>query len=216
MARPSGRRNEDYEEKRSALIDRLTRFVLDEGVNLPSLRQLAIAADTSQPTLNHYFGNRTGIIIAIIERMARMSAPLRDQMKRPAGTLEESLADYARLAGRLSSRKSYMNAHIFAIREGMNNPEVFKANDEGLLQTAIDALAERLVKSEGGPVNCAQAQVAGRMMMACAMMDALRNMLNGSRDAASIDTSDYPTMLNWLAHGVIRDPNARRTPQAAK
>ena len=67
MPRPAGVRNHDFESKRTALLDTLTQFALEDNMQRPSLRQFAIAARASEPTLRHYFRDRQGLIIAILQ-----------------------------------------------------------------------------------------------------------------------------------------------------
>ena len=69
MARPAGVKNQDYEEKRVALLDAMISHVEREDVVQPSLRQLAIAAGVSDINLKHYFGDRRGVVIALFKHM---------------------------------------------------------------------------------------------------------------------------------------------------
>ncbi len=207
MARPSGIRNPGYEEKRDAFLDTLTKFVMEQGVRLPSLRQLAIAAETSEPTLKHYFEDRTGVIIAIIERMGTMSDTLRDRLSAPAENIEIALSEYGRIASRLSSDAGYMNSHIFAIREGMVEESIFEAYNRVLVEPAISSIAQRLVKSKGGPVNYSTARVAADMLMSCAMMMALRRVVVEADTPQTGLDREYQLMINWITQGLIADPD---------
>lgn len=76
MPRPAGARNHDFDEKRAALLDALTDFALSADLRRPSLRQFAQAMNASEPTLRHYFGDRQGLIIEILENIGRKGAPL--------------------------------------------------------------------------------------------------------------------------------------------
>lgn len=70
MARPAGRTNSDYSEKRSALLERMVPLVFSQMPTRPSLRELAKYAGVQPNTLRHYFGDRTGLILALLEHIA--------------------------------------------------------------------------------------------------------------------------------------------------
>ena len=77
MARPRGTRSEDYEAKRAALIAKLRDRLRAPGPR-PSLRELSVAAEVSQPTLRHYFGDREGLVRAVMaDELEGGTAPLR-------------------------------------------------------------------------------------------------------------------------------------------
>ncbi|MEM5515999.1 hypothetical protein WNY37_03490 [Henriciella sp. AS95] len=207
MARPVGVRNPDFEKKKSDLIDKLTSFVLSDGVALPSMRQLAIAADTSQPTLNHYFSDRDGVIIAVIERLRIMSEPLRRQLRYAERTVEESIAGFIKIVKDLSGNDTYLRSHSFSIREGMVNPAVLKAYIEQLVDPAIDAIAERIVKTPGGSKNFATARVAARALYDAANSIAMRTALAGMRPDADEFERQLALMENWFLHGFLDYPD---------
>ena len=69
MPRPAGVRNHNFEAKRTALLETLTEFALQDDLRRPSLRQFALAAGASEPTLRHYFRDRQGVVIAILVRI---------------------------------------------------------------------------------------------------------------------------------------------------
>ena len=46
MPRPAGVRNHDFEAKKTALLDTLSEFALNDDLRRPSLRQFAIAAQS--------------------------------------------------------------------------------------------------------------------------------------------------------------------------
>lgn len=65
MARTSGARNADFEQRRCELLQRArARLALQTG-EPPSFRELALATGVSVATLRHYFGSREGLIKAL-------------------------------------------------------------------------------------------------------------------------------------------------------
>lgn len=67
MGRPAGRKNADHAEKRAELCRSLVPHLLTDG-RPTSLRELARQAGVSVPTLRHYFGDRDGVVAAVMER----------------------------------------------------------------------------------------------------------------------------------------------------
>jgi AcrR family transcriptional regulator len=51
-------------------------FALSGEIQRPSLRQLALAAETSEPTLRHYFTDRKGLVIAMMVELGERAQPI--------------------------------------------------------------------------------------------------------------------------------------------
>src|SRR5690348_12324286 len=66
LPRTKGVKNADYETKRRELLERMLPRFARLDLERPSLRQLAAAAEVTAPTLQHYFGDRTGVIAALL------------------------------------------------------------------------------------------------------------------------------------------------------
>lgn len=75
MARTPGSPNEDHEQKRIALLRALLPHLLVATPERPSLRDLARAAGVQPNTLRHYFGDRDGVVVAVLEQSRRDGAP---------------------------------------------------------------------------------------------------------------------------------------------
>lgn len=96
MARPRGARNADYDEQRLALARKVRdRVVAADGLRA-SLRELAAAADSSVATLKHYFGDREGVLRAVMESHHIDAAPYLAMASTPldGGDVRASLLDY--------------------------------------------------------------------------------------------------------------------------
>ncbi|HRJ00802.1 MAG TPA: hypothetical protein PKV67_08485, partial [Hyphomonas sp.] len=91
MPRPSGARNHDFDEKRAALLNTLTRYALTADLRRPSLRQFAMAAKQSEPTLRHYFGDRQGLVIEILENLRSRAMPLWIAFEEPSENVDAAL-----------------------------------------------------------------------------------------------------------------------------
>lgn len=207
MARPTGVRNQDYEDKRAALLTSLADYVLTENVFVPSFRQMAIAAETSEPTLKHYFDNRTGLVLALLKHFHDSIAPLRDVLGRAFPTIGEAVRDYTEIAKQMSKDSRYINAHVFAIRESLIDVDIFGAYVRYLVEPGTAALAERLVKSKGGPVNYSTARIAASMIITNASTMAFRKIILGDKDPVPIDYDhQFSLMANWMLNGLANDP----------
>lgn len=71
VSRRPGRNNDDHEEKRTALLRALFPALLSARPERPSLRDLAQIAGVQPNTLRHYFGDREGLLIALLEQARR-------------------------------------------------------------------------------------------------------------------------------------------------
>lgn len=77
MARPAGRRNADFEEKRLALARAARASFLRRGTGA-SLREIAEDSGTSLTNLRHYFGDRDRLFTAVLEVAQQEGAPWLD------------------------------------------------------------------------------------------------------------------------------------------
>ncbi len=95
MARTKGSRNARYDEQRAALARKAgAALQLDGGVNA-SLRELAEHASTSVATLRHYFGDRDGLLQAVMEGLRAEAAPYLAMAVRPVfGDVPRSLLQF--------------------------------------------------------------------------------------------------------------------------
>lgn len=72
--RPIGVRNADFQAKRDALVQRARDRLMEPRGAEASFRDLARATGVGTPTLRHYFGDRDGIVTAVLERSASEGA----------------------------------------------------------------------------------------------------------------------------------------------
>ena len=139
MPRPAGVRNHDFEEKREALINSLCDFALSTDLQRPALRRFARAADASEPTLRHYFGDRQGLVLAILECVGQRLQAVRASAVKEVG---EGSAIDVQLAGSLSSlrERAEIRAHAFGLIEGLADPVVGQAYLEHILEPTLAAI----------------------------------------------------------------------------
>ncbi len=91
MPRPKGARDADYGVKRSALLRKLSARLIQLDDTRPSLRQLAIAAGVTVPTLRHYFGDREDLVEAVLEEIFVHGEQYLERGAEPYGDLDQSI-----------------------------------------------------------------------------------------------------------------------------
>lgn len=207
MARPAGVRNQDFEVKRQVLLERLTNFVLSDDAELPSFRQLSIAAEVSEPTLRHYFKDRSGVISAILEHMYEISGFMREAISAPGKSIGDGLAGYHELLQEFRNNTRFIAGHAFAIRESMSDATAREAYLRYILIPSLDAVAERLVRTKGGPTNYQTARAAGVMLMSSSLMMILHQELLDGRRHMPLDVEQYFGLVrNWIRDGLEANP----------
>ena len=202
MARPAGVRNQDYEQKRLALLDAMIAYVEREDVVQPSLRQLAIASNVSDINLRHYFGDRRGVVIALFKHMRKTSAGVRDVMRAPAQTVSEAVESYIQLACSAGTDTPFIRRHVFALREAIADTEVYVHYVDEILEPAAAAVAESLIASCNGAMTEPAAQQAGAHIVFNSMFLAMQRAM----DPADIDSRLFTAKLErfgrWMAAGL--------------
>jgi AcrR family transcriptional regulator len=83
MGRRPGSRNKQFEEKRSALLDRLTPNLMSQHGDPATLKELAEAAAVSPPTLRHYFDDLEGVYEAVLTHNLEQGAPFLERYTDP-------------------------------------------------------------------------------------------------------------------------------------
>ncbi len=187
MPRPVGVRNHDFEVKRQALIDRLCDFALETDLHRPSLRRFAQAADASEPTLRHYFKDRQGLVLAILQCFGRRLAAAAPSYDATSG--KDSPINL-QLAGSLSGlrERAEIRAHAFGLIEGLADPVAGEAYLEHVLEPALLAMQSRL--NEGiAPQRCSGPVLRAASLAALAplMMMVLHQDLLGGKPRWAID-----------------------------
>jgi AcrR family transcriptional regulator len=91
MSRPAGRRNADFEETKTAILERVVQAVVRQPER-SSFAELADASGVSRTTLRHYFPTREALLGAILAHMRVLS--VRAEAAHPVSAalpLEEAL-----------------------------------------------------------------------------------------------------------------------------
>ena len=147
MPRAKGVKNADYEAKRRELLDRMLPRFARLDLERPSLRQLAAAAEVTAPTLQHYFGDRTGVIAALLEEYRRRGEQRLALVSKPTGAFDASVREFAHglvfgmQAGSAARLGDVMAASLC---EGLADPQVSPLALAHIIDPAVDALVTRL------------------------------------------------------------------------
>ena len=211
MGRTPGVRNPDYEVRRQALLDGATDYMLSDTVVSPSMRQIAIATGASEPTIKHYFKCRTELVAEVLRNVGKRCEVLRTQLKQGFPDVRKAIEDFARGVGSIPEKSMLVQANIFALRESLIEPQIFKVYVDEVVEPNIEALATRLQKSRGGPRNFATARAAAGMLMSNTSMIALRRILLGEADSVAMSVEERVGLtMHWICDGLLNDPDAVR------
>jgi len=206
MPRPAGVRNHDFEKKRADLVRRLTDYALSSDLRRPALRQFAQALDTSEPTLRHYFGDRSGVILAVLEEIGQRGQVTWNAVATPAKDLKTAIEEYFRLSGAGIQHGGYVRAHAFGIIEGLADEELGQAYLRLVLGPALKAIAVKLARTEGG-VDTVEQQAAAAMALFAPLLGLSihQNLLGGETS----EPLNVPRMLELteriLTHGLLAE-----------
>ncbi|MFN3451125.1 MAG: TetR/AcrR family transcriptional regulator [Sphingorhabdus sp.] len=151
--------------RRADIVERLTAYVLAEGLSASSLRPLAKAAGTSDRMLLYYFRDKSEIITAVleqisaqlVERIAERTAteplPVDALRRQLAGILfEDALWPYMRIWLEVASRAAMGDAYYRAVGKqiGRGFLEWGKAQLQSDNEAQRDVDAARLLVSIEG------------------------------------------------------------------
>ena len=200
MARTPGARNYNFDAKRAALLESVIDFSLSGEIRRPSLRQLALAADTSEPTLRHYFTDRKGLVIAMIVELGERAQPIWRQLEQPHDSIEEAVNACFQHALTRMGDDIFVRMHAFGMVEGMAEPDVGQAYLEHVLEPSLDCVCRKLAGTPGSPDNADEIRTAAIAIFSPVIMMSLHQHLLGGRSVAPLDDqSTVQHLSNWLS-----------------
>tara|TARA_R110000787_G_scaffold8592_28_gene29201 strand:- start:7023 stop:7640 length:618 start_codon:yes stop_codon:yes gene_type:complete len=203
MPRPVGARNHDFEEKRTALVQALTRFAVTAELRRPSLRQFAIAVETSEPTLRHYFKDRRGVVVAILENMGKFGRSIRDGFAAPADSVESAIKNYYRVATPGPQFDLFTRAHAFGLIEGIADETAGKAYLKYMLEPALGVVTQKLTGTPGSPDSAQKLRTASFAVLAPLILIGIHQTLLGGADEAPVDSKATIDQLQiWLGNAI--------------
>ena len=191
MPRTKGVKNADHEVKRRELLARMLPRFARLDLDRPSLRQLAAAADVTAPTLQHYFGDRTGVIAALLEEYRRRGEGRLATAAEPVGDFAASVHDFARsfILG-LQARGQARPGDVLgaSLCEGLADPKVSPHTLGCIIDPALDALAARLEAHRArGDMMAADVRAAALMLLSPLLLAVLHQDQMGGRRSRGIE-----------------------------
>ncbi|MEM0984894.1 MAG: hypothetical protein AAGJ32_01485 [Pseudomonadota bacterium] len=200
MPRPAGVRNRDFDEKKRLLIETLTEFALTSDLRRPSLRQFAQAASASEPTLRHYFSDRQGLVIAILETIGRRGRLLWETVATGSASPADAIKEYYRISEAGMRHGGFIRAHAFGIIEGVADPDVARAYLKYVLEPALAAVRRKLADTPGAPNGETALRAASLAALAPLLMMSLHQDLLGGGDDWPFDgDATIRHLETWLS-----------------
>ena len=153
MGRPSGRRSEDYAEKRDALAHAIYLALIQDAQL--SFAGMADAAGVSRPTLQHYFGDRAGAVRAALASASRVGARFYDQIAgMPVQDPEHTLVLLLVLTIAGWRDVGVGNLHHVGIQAGLADIATGQSYLQEILDPLVDATARLLARmNEAGTLR---------------------------------------------------------------
>ena len=131
-------------DRRHELLSLLAPAAIADRSAPVSLRQFAIKAGVSEPTLRHFFSDRRGVVIALIGYFAEGARRFLEESAKPEARLEDAVSGYGALALAGAQSRMFAQAHAFALVESIHDPDVAKAYLETIIEPSLQALEQRL------------------------------------------------------------------------
>lgn len=143
MARPSGSRDKQFDERRVTLITLARQHLAQPGGRNASWRELATACAVSPSTLAHYFGDRDTLVTAILEHARKEGDIYLEMAAEPAGPFAESIRQLVALMGQGLDR-GVTALQVIGLTEGLSSPSSAQAYLAHHLEPTLQAIARRL------------------------------------------------------------------------
>lgn len=143
MARPSGSRDRQFDERRVALITLARRHLAQPSGRNASWRELATACAVSPSTLAHYFGDRETLVAAILENARKEGDVYLEMAAQPAGRFAESIRQLVGLLGQGLDR-GVTTLQVIGLTEGLASSSSARAYLGYHLEPVLQSICRRL------------------------------------------------------------------------
>jgi AcrR family transcriptional regulator len=191
LPRAKGVKNADHEIKRRELLGRMLPRFARLDLERPSLRQLAAAAEVTAPTLQHYFGDRTGVVAALLAEYRRRGETQLATVAKASGPLAASVREFAHaFVSGLQAEQAVRVGDIMAasLAEGLADRAVSPLALAHILHPALDALTARLAEhAERGEMIDADLHAAALVLLAPLLVAVLHQDQMNGRESRRIE-----------------------------
>jgi AcrR family transcriptional regulator len=191
MARPTGSRDKQFDDRRRTLIA-LSRQHLakPEGRNA-SWRDLAAACGVSPSTLAHYFGDRQTLIEAILEQARHEGDVYLVAASQPNGPFRESVSVLVGMLGQGLDR-GVLSLQVLGLTEGLASANAGLAYLGHHLEPILGAIATRLgAHVERGEMRQTETRFAAIALLAPMVIARLHQSELGGRGCYPMSLADF-------------------------
>ncbi len=202
MARPSGKRNSDYLDRRKELLEDAIGRLLAECQNRPSLRSLADAAGVSLPTIVHYFGSRGQLLESVFKLLEEGGRPYLDRVREPTGVFSTSIRDLVCFIADGFRSGALVDIHSLGLMEGIRNDKVGPLYLKHVLEPTIEAIGIRLQKHiDRGEMRSVEVRYAANALLSPILVAFLHQTDLSGKNSFPVDVDAF---LRSHATGFIR------------
>lgn len=182
--RSKGARNARFDDRRAELLSRLRARLLQRDAMRPTLRELATAAECSVSTLNHYFGRRDDIVMAVFADSGQRGQGQFAATRQAGPDFGLSVRDAAAMAWRALTQYGVADALAMGMVEGMRNDLLGPAFIHTMFEPFVIALTERLdAHVARGDMRAVDTRMAALALASPLLLGALhQGQLGGARD----------------------------------
>ena len=210
MGRPPGARDREYDAKRTALARSLSGRLQRVDGAPAALSDLAVTAGVSTTTLRHYFGDRDGVVRAVLEtvrddseRYLRGGTTVRGRP--PERTLPDLLLGTVLAWRDHGLDRTLTGALAVGLGSATRGPHVVASLLEPLLQAVEGLLAEHAERGELPALSAERAREAALALVAPLLLALLhQHALDGRTvrplDVESLARSHAELVLAGLRH----------------
>lgn len=200
--RSKGARNARFDERRAELLARLKARLSQRDAMRPTLRELAAAAGCSVSTLNHYFGRRDDIVMAVFAEAGQRGQGQFEATRRPGPDFDASVREAAAMSWRALTEYGVAGTLAMGMVEGIRNDLLGPAFIETMFEPFVIALTERLdahvARGQMRPVDTRMAALA---LASPLLLGALHQ---GELGGARLYPLDGGAFLEHVVEGFLR------------
>jgi len=200
--RSKGARNLRFDERRAELLSRLRGRLLQRDAMRPTLRELAAAAECSVSTLNHYFGKRDDIVMAVFADSGERGRGQFEATRKPGPDLDVSIREAADMAWRALTQYGVADALAMGMVEAMRNDLLGPVFIRTMFEPFVISLTERLdAHVSRGEMRSVDTRMAALALASPLLLGALhQGQLGGARDYPL----DGEAFLDHVVEGFLR------------
>lgn len=191
MARPSGSRDKQFEERRGALIALARRHLSSPEGRNASWRDLAAAGGVSTSTLAHYFGDRQALISAILEQARHEGEIYLAMAARPAADFAGSVGELVGMLGQGLDR-GVLALQVIGLSEGLGNAQSAQSYLGHHLEPMLGAIAARLAAHVArGQMRVVETRFAAIGLLAPMVIARLHQVELGGHESYPMSLADF-------------------------